>query len=124
MTAWTAEELQRIASAEELDIAPQRSDGSLRRPTTVWVVRAGDDLFVRSWRGSNGVWFRTARSSRAGRISAAGITKDVVFAEETDLGVNDRIDAAYRSKYGRYHGYVEPMVTTSARATTLKLLPR
>ncbi|MGJ6967842.1 DUF2255 family protein [Streptosporangium sp. G11] len=110
MTTWTADELERISTADELDIAPQRRDG--------------DNLFVRSWRGSGGMWFRTAGSSRAGRVSAGGVTKDVTFAEEADPAVNDRIDAAYRSKYGHYSGYVEPMVADTARATTLKLLPR
>ncbi|GAA4985529.1 hypothetical protein HD597_004157 [Nonomuraea thailandensis] len=123
MTTWTADELERISTADELDIAPQRRDGSLRKPTTIWVVRDGDNLFVRSWRGSDGMWFRTADSSRAGRVSAGGVTRDVTFAEEADPAVNDRIDAAYRSKYGHYSGYVEPMVANTARATTLKLLP-
>jgi hypothetical protein len=51
MTAahWTPDELNRISRAEELEIAPQRRDGSLRRPLPIWVVRVGDDLFVRSW---------------------------------------------------------------------------
>ncbi|MDR8412367.1 DUF2255 family protein [Nonomuraea sp. 3-1Str] len=124
MTVWTSDELQRIATAEELDIAPQRTDGSLREPTTIWVVRDGDELFVRSWRGGDGAWFRAARASHSGRVSAAGVTKDVAFAEETDPAVNDRVDAAYRAKYGRYSSYVEPMVAASARATTLRLLPR
>jgi hypothetical protein len=124
MTTWTADELQQIAKAEELHIAPQRNDGSLRPPTTIWVVRDGDDLFVRSWRGSSGAWFCAARSSHTGRISAGGVTKDVTFAEEADPAVNDCVDAAYRSKYGRHSGYVDPMVADSARVTTLKLLPR
>lgn len=124
MTAWTSDELERIATAEELDVAPERGDGTLRRPTTIWVVRDGDDLFVRSWRGSDGKWFRTACSSHTGRVHAGGLTKDVTFAEETDPDVNDRVDAAYLAKYGRYKSYVEPMVAASARITTLKLLPR
>jgi NAD(P)-dependent dehydrogenase (short-subunit alcohol dehydrogenase family) len=38
--------------------------------------------------------------------------------------VNDTVDAAFREKYGRYTGYVEPMVAPQARATTLRLVPR
>lgn len=38
--------------------------------------------------------------------------------------VNDAIDAAYRTKYGRYASYVRPMISPEARATTLKLVPR
>ncbi len=55
--AWTEDELDRIGGAEELRIAPARRDGTLRKPVTIWVVRAGDDLYIRSWRGPEGGWF-------------------------------------------------------------------
>lgn len=124
MTPWTPEELDRIATTDELQVAPQQEDGTLRSPTTVWVVRDGDDLYVRSWRGASGRWFRTARRSHAGHITCDGVDKDITFAEETDPAVNDRVDTAYRSKYRQYSDYVGPMVAAGARATTLKLLPR
>ncbi|MEU6783838.1 DUF2255 family protein [Nonomuraea angiospora] len=125
MTSWTSEELARIGTAEELRIAPVRDDGTPRTPVPIWVVRDGDDLYVRSYRGSDGAWYRTARAGHHAHITAGGIDKDVALAEENDPGINDRIDAAYRTKYRRYGGtYVVPMVAAQARATTLKLLPR
>ena len=44
---------------------------------------------------------------------------------EADPNINDEIDAAYRTKYRR-HGatYVNMMVSSEARSTTIKLLPR
>ena len=48
MAGWTNEELEKIAAADELELASTRSDGSLRKPVTIWVVRYGDDLYVRS----------------------------------------------------------------------------
>jgi hypothetical protein len=48
MTGWTSEELTRIGSATELQIASARGDGTLGKPRTIWVVRVGDDLYVRS----------------------------------------------------------------------------
>jgi hypothetical protein len=45
---WTDEELDRVDSAEELDLASARSDGTLRDPVTMWVVRDGSGLYVRS----------------------------------------------------------------------------
>jgi hypothetical protein len=48
MSAWTDDELRRIAEAEELQMAPVRRNGDLRRATPIWVVRAGDDLYVRA----------------------------------------------------------------------------
>jgi len=50
--------------------------------------------------------------------------KDITFVEETDSGINDQIDTAYRTKYGRYAQYVAPMLTSNVRATTIKLIPR
>ena len=124
MAGWTKDELEKIAAAEELEIAPRRRDGTLRRPTTIWVVRVGDELYVRSWRGPTGSWFRAAQHTHEGRISAGGVEKDVRFVEAGD-DVNDAVDGAYRSKYSRYAAsYVEPMVRPEARATTLRLVPR
>ena len=125
MTAWTGDELDSIGTADEMDIAPLRPDGTLRNPVTIWVVRHGDDLFVRSYRGTGGAWFRAALVRRAGHIRSGGVDKDVTFAAETDAAVNDQIDAAYRAKYHTYsRSYMDPMLTSEARATTLKLLPR
>jgi hypothetical protein len=125
MTGWTPDQLAAVADADELTIQPQRSDGTLRRPVPIWVVRVGDDLYVRSYRGTGGAWFRDANTQLAGRISAGGVTADVSFAAERDEEVNDRIDAVYIAKYRR-HGpqYVAAMVAADARATTLKLTPR
>lgn len=124
MSAWTRDELSTIGNAEELDIAPLRGDSTLRKPVTIWVVRVGDNLYVRSYKGGDGAWFRAVQTRHAGHIWAGGIEKDVTFVEETDPGINDQIDAAYRIKYRRYASYVPPMISPEARATTIKLEPR
>ena len=124
MTAWTSDELARIGAAEELEIAPRRQDGALRKPTTIWGVRHGDDLYVRSYRGRSGAWFQGAEECHEGQIQAGGIEKDVAFVN-ADHGLDDAIDRAYRTKYGHYDArYVDPMVGAEARATTIKLVPR
>jgi hypothetical protein len=122
VTAWTAGELARVGAAEELEIAPRRADGTLRPTVPIWVVRVGDDLYVRSWRGSQGAWFRAAQRKRSGHVRAGGVDKDVVFAD-ADPEVDDAVDAAYRDKYARYPRYVAPMVADPARATTLRIVP-
>jgi hypothetical protein len=125
MSAWKSEELKKIAAADELEIAPLRRDGTPRNPVTIWVVRLNDDLYVRSYKGSGGSWFRAAQTRHEGRIRAGGVEKDVTFVEETDPGTNDRIDDVYRTKYRRYSAqYLDPMVASDARATTIKLVPR
>jgi hypothetical protein len=121
--AWTSDELDRIGGAEELEMAPLGPDGAPRKAVPIWVVRAGEDLYVRSWRGTGGGWFRAARASGAARVRAGGVEKHVALVDAGE-DVNDAVDAGYRAKYGRYPSYVEPMVRAEARATTLKLVPR
>jgi hypothetical protein len=125
MTSWTSEELNKIGTAEELEIQSLRGDGTLRNPVTIWVVRLGNDLYVRSWRGRSGAWFRGTQVRHEGHIQVGGVEKDVTFVEVADPEINDQIDAAYRSKYRRYAAsYVDPMVAPEARAATIKLVPR
>jgi hypothetical protein len=123
MTSWSRDELNKIGTAEELEIAPRRDDGTLRDPVTIWVVRQGDNLYVRSYNGKSGSWYRAAQNSHQGRIQAGGVEKDVRFVN-ADADLNDQIDAAYQSKYGRYPKYVAPMVTPEVRTTTIQLLPQ
>ena len=125
MTAWTSDELTRIGAADELEIASLRDDGTLRKPVTIWVVRLGDDLYVRSVRGRGSAWFRGTQVRHAGHIRSGGVEKDVTFVEETDPAINDQVDAALRTKYRRYDArYVDPMLIPEARAATIKLVPR
>jgi hypothetical protein len=123
MTTWTSNELTKIAAAEELQLAAAKRDGTLRKPVTIWVVRHGDDLYVRSAYGRTSRWFRGTQERHEGRIRAGGVDKDVRFVEADD--VNDEIDAAYRRKYRRHAArFIDPMVGRKARATTIKLVPR
>src|SRR5260221_1406449 len=103
MTTWTNNELTKIGTAEELEIASLRSDDTLRNPVTIWVVRLGDDLYVRSVNRRTSGWFRGVQDRHEGRIQAGGVEKDVGLLEvNTDVKINDQIDAAYRNKYTSY----------------------
>jgi hypothetical protein len=125
MTTWTSNELNKIGTAEELEIASLRRDGTLRNPRTIWVVRLGDDLYVRSVYGRTSAWFRGVQARHEGRIQAGGVEKDVAFVEEADPGLNDQIDAAYRTKYRRYaESIINSIVSPEARSATIKLVPR
>src|ERR1041385_5089788 len=123
MSAWTSAELKQIENAEELQIASLRRDGTLRKPVTIWVVRVGDDLFVRSVNGRDSAWYRGTQVRHKGHIRAGGVNQDVSFVEETDSGINERIDTAYRTKYSRYAGNVlNSVLTPEARARSLRSL--
>ena len=123
MTTWTSNELNKIGTAEELEISSLRRDGTLRNRVTIWVVRLGDDLYVRCVNGREGAWFRGTLVRHEGRVWAGGVEKNVDFVEESDPGVNEKIDASYLTKYRRYPQYVAPMVTPKVRAATIKLVP-
>ena len=124
MTAWKSDELAKIGAAEEVQIAPLRRDGTPGKPVTVWVVRHGDDLYVRSVRGRSGHWFRGTQERHEGRIRAGRVQHDVTFVD-ADHHFDDEIDAAYRAKYRRYAGSIlNSVLTTEARSTTIKLVPR
>ncbi len=121
---WTTDELETVGNADELRLASRRPDGSLRRYITMWCVRAGDDIYVRSAYGSDNPWFRRALASGDGRIRAGGVERDVGF-EVPAPEVSDGITAAYHAKYDRYGPkMVGTVVSPEAARSTLRLVPR
>jgi hypothetical protein len=125
MSSWTNDELDKIGRAEELQIASLRRDGTLRKWVTIWMVRVGDDIYVRPVNGRTSAWFRGVQTRYEGQIQAGGILKEVSFVEEPDAGINEQVDAAYRTKYRRYvASIVNSVETPEARAATIKVVPR
>ena len=124
MTNWTSAELDNIGRAEELELTSLRRDGTLRKPVPLWVVRHGENLYVRSAYGRGAAWFRGTQVRHQGHVAAGGVEKDVTFVD-AGAAFGDEIDAIYRTKYRR-HGarYIDPVVSSEARSTTIKLLPR
>jgi hypothetical protein len=122
--SWTSDEQMTIGRAEELGLASLREDGTLRPYVTMWVVRAGDNLYVRSARGRANPWFVRALGSGEGRVRAGGLERDVIFADAAP-GAHAGIDTAYHTKYDRYGAaIVGSVVGEKARAVTIRLLPR
>jgi hypothetical protein len=124
--SWTSDELRQADAATELQIASRRADGSLRPFVTIWTVRAGDDLYVRSADNTGNPWFRRAIASGTGRIRVPGLERDVTFtpASELDAGILEAVDAAYHAKYDRYGPQIVGTVTgPKAGPVTLRLDP-
>jgi hypothetical protein len=123
MNTWSKDELHKIAESDDLHIAPFRDDGkTYGTPTWIWSVAVDGALYVRGYNGQKSRWYQAAVRQKAGRIIAAGMTKDVEFAK-TDGPINDRIDEAYRTKYKR-SPYLNPMISAQARSATIKIIPR
>jgi hypothetical protein len=125
-STWTDEELSRIGGATELQVASRRTDGTLRPYVTIWGVRSGPDVYIRSAYGPQNGWFRRAAKSGSGRIRARGIERDVTFAQpDGGSPVHRDIDAAYHAKYDSYGPkIVGSVVGPAATAVTLQVLPR
>jgi len=123
MTAWTADELERLGNEDELQLSSERDDGSLRDPVIMWMVRVGDEIYVRSVKGREGPWFLGTQTRRRGRISSAGVERDVEF-EDADRTLDDAIDADYRRKYANEpQEWVDPVLTDQAQGSTIRLAP-
>lgn len=88
--------------------------------TPTWLVGRGDDaLYVRAYSGRASHWYQAASKQKAGRISVAGMTKDVAFAP-VDRSLINRIYEAYRLKH-RDSRYIESKISTWARAATMEI---
>jgi hypothetical protein len=123
MATWSSDELCEIAEADDLHVSPFREDGvTYGTPTWIWSVAVGDALYARAYNGSNSRWYKAASRQKAGQITAVGMKKEVTF-ERVDGPINDLVDDAYRAKY-RDSPYLNPMIGTSARAATVKIMPR
>jgi hypothetical protein len=122
-TTWPKEELRKIAETDDLHISVFREDGkTYGTPTWIWSVVVDGALYVRSYNGKSGRWYQSALKQKAGRITAAGMTKEVSF-EPVSGSLNDSIDDAYRSKYAT-SPYLEPMISAGARDATVRVVPR
>ena len=120
---WSRNELKKIAESDDLHISPFREDGkTYGTPTWIWSVVVDDALDVRAYNGKESSWFKAAMQQQAGRITAAGITKEVTF-ERANGPVNDQIDDAYRAKY-HDSPYLKPMIGMRARSATVKIVPQ
>ena len=119
--AWDVTTARLLAGAIEVDVvvpAPDRPD--VRTP--IWIVGVDDDLYVRSWKGDAGIWYRRARRYGTGSVIAAGREYRVRFTAVAEPDVNARIDEAYRRKYTR-SSYTRAMTRPPATATTMRLDP-
>jgi hypothetical protein len=121
--SWSAHELAMIDQADDLKISPFRDDGvTYGTPTWIWEVVVDGALYVRGYNGQRSRWYQAAIKRKAGRIVAAGMTKEVTF-EPVAGSINERIDAAYRAKYSSSQ-YLAPMISVRAREATIRIAPR
>jgi hypothetical protein len=79
---------------------------------------------VRTWHRRQTGWFGHVLNSRRARIRVPGLEADVAVEDvgEGSPQLRGDVDAAYRTKYGRYgSSSVDAMVAETAAAATLRL---
>lgn len=127
MSAWSQDDLDRLGAAGEVEVSSVRRDGSLSRARTVWIVRVGDQLYLRSVNGPDGAWYRLTRASHQGRIEARGVARDVTWVDVDAAGqpdVDPAVDAEYARKYQGAMSAIAHITSPLARATTMRVEPR
>jgi len=123
VSSWKKDELRKIGETDDLHISPFRDDGmTYGTPTWIWSAVVDGGLYVRAYNGKESRWYKAALLQKAGRITAAGMTKEVTF-EPVDGEINDRIDDACRTKYAG-SPYLKPMIGERARGATVRVMPR
>jgi len=127
VSAWSQDDLDRLGGASEVEVSSVRRDGTLSRARTVWIVRVGDQLYLRSVNGPDGVWYRLTRASRQGRIEGRGVVRDVTWVDVDAAGqpdVDPAVDAEYARKYQGATSAIAHITSPLARATTMRVEPR
>jgi hypothetical protein len=124
--AWNPDTLTTLGDALEVDVTPFAADGSRRPTRTIWSIRIGDELYVRSWKGRSAGWFRDVLATHQGEIAVTGggAAQRVTFEEvDAEAPVQERISAAYLTKYAA-DGYASSMNEQGPLESTLRLIPR
>ena len=123
---WNPETLAALADALEVDVTPIAADGSRRSSRTVWSIRVGDELYLRSWKGRGAAWFRDAVATGQGEIAVTGGgASQLVRFEEVDAEANiqAQISATFLTKYAADR-YAAAMNESGPLESTLRLIPR
>jgi hypothetical protein len=118
---WPADQLNRIASSEELQITTTRPDGTQRQWTPIWVVRVADGLYIRSAGGRTSGWYRHATQRNSARVRADGIETDVTLQPVANPALNAQVTAAYQAKYGNQSNWLAPFLVAPGIEATLRL---
>ena len=126
-TIWTHDDLDLLGGAGQVEVSSVRRDGSLSRARTVWIVRVGDQLYLRSVNGPDAAWYRSTRSRHQGRLVARGVVRDVTWIDvdaTEDPDVDPAVDAEYARKYRGSTSAIAHITSPGARTTTMRVDPR
>jgi hypothetical protein len=116
MAQFDADTLNVVASVKELAIRTARHPAT---SVVIWAVVSDGALFVRSFRGGAGRWYRDLADGGRAALQAGGRTLEVEAVPVRDEGVVARVSQAFLSKY-RPSPFAEAMVKPDILSTTLR----
>lgn len=120
MADFDADTLQRLRDVRELKIRTGRHP---KTAVVIWIVVADDAVFVRSWLGDKGRWFRDLAAGGPATLEFAGGRLEVQAFTAGDAASIARASAEFLRKY-QPSTHAQEMVRPEILATTLRLDPR
>ena len=120
MTNFDADTLRELRDVQEVAI---RTEKHPKSAVVIWVVVADDEVFVRSWRGAKGRWFRDLTAGGPATLEFTGRRLAVQAIPASDQAAVARASREFLRKYQR-STHAQEMVRSEILPTTLRLEPR
>ena len=115
--------LDALRNVEEIRIAPTPAGAKKKHRATIWVVVVDDDVFIRSFTGPKGKWYRNVLANPEADVEFDGKAIHVRAMPVKDRKTIEAVSRAYLEKY-RDSPYAKDMVRDDVLPTTLRLEPR
>src|SRR5271165_5148192 len=119
MTNFDADTLGELRDVQEVAI---RTENHPKSAVVIWVVVADDEVFVRSWLGARGRWYRDLAAGGPATLEFAGRRLAVQAFPAGDPEAVARASREFLRKYQR-SSHAQEMVRSETLPTTLRLEP-
>jgi hypothetical protein len=112
-----------LSALREMREVKIRTEKHPQSAVVIWVVVAGGEVFVRSFRGSKGRWYRDLAEGGPATLEFGNRRLAVQAEPARDEDAIAGVSQEFLGKYGS-SSYAQAMVKPDALPTTLRLRPR
>jgi hypothetical protein len=120
MTKFDAGTLRELRDFQEVFI---RTEKHPRSAVVIWVAVDDDEIFVRSWLGAKGRWYKDLAAGGPATLEFAGRQLAVQAIPASDSAAVERTSREILRKY-QQSSHAQEMVRAEILPTTLRLEPR
>lgn len=120
MTKFDADTLSTLRNLQEVIIRTEKRPQS---GVVIWIVVAGDEVFVRSWRGTRGRWYKDLAKGGPAILELDDRQLAVQTIPASDPDSVTAVSREFLTKYQR-SSHAREMVRADILSTTLRLEPR